>query len=174
MAHRVKCSICSQIFDRDKEPFVNTSARRYAHYKCATGIDPPKNQEEQDKEKLEQYIKKLFNIDYITPKIQKQIKSYRKDYNYTYSGIHGALVYAFEIKHNKIEKANGGIGLVPYIYEQARLYYQSLLEVQEQNEEKIKNAYKPKEVVVYIKPPERKVKKRKLFSFLDEEEVNEQ
>ena len=44
MAHRVKCTICGQVFDRDKEAYINTSARRYAHYKCATGVDPPIDQ----------------------------------------------------------------------------------------------------------------------------------
>ena len=42
----------------------------------------------------------LFKTDYIDAKIRKQIKQYREEYNYTYSGIRKALVYFFEIKGN--------------------------------------------------------------------------
>ena len=32
--HKVKCKYCQEIFDRDKEPFVKVSERRYAHKLC--------------------------------------------------------------------------------------------------------------------------------------------
>ena len=35
MAHPVKCFYCKAVFDRDKEPFVQVSAARYAHKYCA-------------------------------------------------------------------------------------------------------------------------------------------
>lgn len=168
MAHRVKCTVCGRVFDRDKEAYINTSARRYAHYKCATGVDPPIDQEQKDKEELEEYIKKIFHIDYITPKINKQIKSYMDNYGYTYSGMHGALVYAFEIKHSDINKANGGIGLVPWVYSEAKEYFNKLSSIQEKNTEII-NTKTIESKVIYIRPPKRKIKKRNLFSFLDEE-----
>ena len=34
MSHVVKCAVCGQSFDRDKEPFAQVSARRYAHALC--------------------------------------------------------------------------------------------------------------------------------------------
>lgn len=170
MAHRVKCSVCGGTFDRDKEKFVQTSARRYAHYKCATGEDPPKTQEEIDKENLEEYIKKLFGLEYIVPRIRKQINNFVEEHNYTYSGIRGALIYFFEIKHNSIEKSNGGIGIVPFIYDEAKKYYESLQDIQEENKQVLVQHEEPrKEVVVIIKPPKRRIKKRKFFSFLDKE-----
>ena len=69
-----------------------------------------------DKEELNEYIKKLFKIDYVDARIQKQIKQYVEEYHYSYSGIRKALIYFFEIKGNSIEKSNGGIGIVPYVY----------------------------------------------------------
>ena len=56
---------------------------------------------------------KLFNSDYVYAKIQKQIKDYVTNYNYTYSGIHKALVYYYEVKGNVFDegKAQGGIGI---------------------------------------------------------------
>ena len=79
------------------------------------------------------------------------------------------LKYFFEIKGNSIEKANGGIGIIPYVYEEAYKYYQNLSLAQQRNEKKDLNKYKPKIFTVIIQPPKRKEKKRKLFTFLDEE-----
>ena len=64
----------------------------------------------------------LFKVDYIDARIRKQIKQYREEYNYTYSGIRKALIYHYEIKGGDKSKANGGIGIVPYVYENAYNY----------------------------------------------------
>lgn len=47
MAHIVICKCCGEKFDRDNEPFVQVSARRYAHAKCVNDktlpvVDPSK------------------------------------------------------------------------------------------------------------------------------------
>ena len=57
--------------------------------------DEKKLQENKDREELYDYIMKLFNISFVDPKIQKQIKKYIEENNYTYSGIKKALVYFF-------------------------------------------------------------------------------
>ena len=132
--------------------------------------DEKKLQENKDREELYDYIMKLFNISFVDPKIQKQIKKYIEENNYTYSGIKKALVYFFEIKGNSVEKANGGIGIVPYVYTQAYNYYYSLWLAQQKNEDKIVQEYIPKVKEIVIPIPEKNPKKRKLFSFLDDEE----
>lgn len=171
--HIVKCAICNKQFDANIEPFVKVNSRRYAHEKCALNEDEFKSKEQKDKEALEAYILQLFNIEYITPKIRKQIDSYVKENKYTYSGMHKALVYFYEIKRNSLEKANGGIGIIPYVYQDAFNYYYALWEAQQkiQNKMPVIEQYVPKVVEVRIQNPERKPKKkRKLFSFLDEED----
>lgn len=170
MAHQVKCLYCGQIFDRDKVPFVQVSKRRYAHKECSMSEDEKKLQENKDREELYDYIMKLFNISFVDPKIQKQIKKYIEENNYTYSGIKKALVYFFEIKGNSVEKANGGIGIVPYVYTQAYNYYYSLWLAQQKNEDKVVQEYIPKIKEIVIPIPEKNPRKRKLFSFLDDEE----
>ena len=170
MAHQVKCLYCGQIFDRDKVPFIQVSKRRYAHKECSMSEDEKKLQENKDREELYDYIMKLFNISFVDPKIQKQIKKYIEENNYTYSGIKKALVYFFEIKGNSVEKANGGIGIVPYVYTQAYNYYYSLWLAQQKNEDKVVQEYIPKVKEIVIPIPEKNPRKRKLFSFLDDEE----
>ena len=105
----------------------------------------------------------MFNTTYIDPRIRKQIKQYIEDYHYTYSGIHKSLTYFYEIKGNSIDKANGGIGIVPYIYQKAYQYYFSLWEAQQKNKDVIIEEYVPIVKEIIIPPPQRKQKKRKLF-----------
>lgn len=169
MAHIVTCVYCKQRFDRDKFPFIQVSARRYAHQECSLTEEQKKSKEEQDKEALEQYIMQLFKTDYIDARVRKQIKQFREEYNYTYSGIRKALVYFFEVKGNSIEKANGGIGIVPYVYQNAYNYYLALWQAQQKNQDKVLTNYIPQIKEVVIPRPQRKVKKRELFTFLDEE-----
>lgn len=169
MAHIVTCIYCKQKFDRDKFPFIQVSQRRYAHQECSLSEDQKQSKEEQDKIELENYIIKLFKVDYIDARIRKQIKQYKEEYNYTYSGIHKALVYFYEIKGNSIEKANGGIGIVPYVYQQAYNYYLALWQAKQKNQDKVLYDYVPKVKEITISRPQRKVKKRELFTFLDEE-----
>jgi hypothetical protein len=168
--HIVKCAICGMSFDANVEPFVKVSSRRYAHQKCSENKEENLSQIEKDKEALDQYIMKLFNITYIDPRVRKQIKQYIEEYHYTYSGVLKALIYHYEIKGGDIDKANGALGIVPYVYQKAYNYYYSLWEAQQKNKEKIIEYYVPKVKELIIPAPERKVKKRKNFSFLDEEE----
>lgn len=171
MAHIVTCIYCKSKFDRDKMPFIQVSPRRYAHKECSMTEDEKKTQEEKDKEELEQYILTLLNESYISPRVRKQLKQYVEEYKYTYSGIHKALIYFYEIKGNPAAKANGGIGIVPYVYKDAFNYHYKLWLAQQKNENKIVQEYVPNIKEIIIPRPERKVKKRKLFTFLDEIEV---
>ena len=172
MAHYVKCCYCSQTFDRDKVKDCVPVGRRYAHKDCYEKKQSEKTQEEKDLEALEGCIKKLFSTDFINPRIRKQIKDYVEQYKYTYTGITKTLMYFFEVKKNPIEKANGGIGIVPYVYKDAHNYYFNIWMANQQNESKAKaiEQYQPQERVIVIPPPQRVEKKKKRFSFLDEEE----
>ena len=62
MAHNVKCYYCGKYFDRDKEEYIQIpNTRRYAHKTCEKGDTA--SPERKDQIQLEEYIKKLFNID---------------------------------------------------------------------------------------------------------------
>ena len=167
--HKVKCKICGKIFDRDKEPFKQISAQRYAHLACAVAAENEKTQAEKDKEDLEIYIMELLEEKYISPKVRKQINSYIEQYNFTYSGMKKALVYFYEVKGNDKKKANGGIGIVPYCYRDAYNYYYSLWLANQKNENKTIIDYKPQIREIRISPPQLKPRKRRLFNFFEED-----
>ena len=157
------------MFDRDKEPFKQISERRYAHLTCAIAAENEKNQAEKDKEDLENYIMNLLGEEFISPRVRKQISSYIETYNFTYSGMKKALVYFYEVKGNDKSKANGGIGIIPYVYRDAYNYYYSIWLANQKNEDKIVTNYKPVIREVRIPPPQLKPRKRRLFSFFEED-----
>ena len=111
----------------------------------------------------------LFNYDYVPPRAQKQINQFIKEYNYTYSGMLKALVYFYEIKGGDRDAAHDGVGIIPYIYQDAYNYYYNLWLAKERNANKDISVFIPKTVEVKIPVPQRDIKKRKLFTFLDEE-----
>lgn len=168
MAHKCKCKYCEKEFDRDKEPFVQISARRYAHKSCAEEHEQNKTQEERDQEALEKYIMQLFDEPFVNARIKKQIKEYQEQYGYTYSGMLKTLVWWFEVKGNSIEKANGGIGIIPYVYQNACDYYYSLYLAKLANEEKDVVQYLPQIREIEIESPRVYIKPHRLFSMEDE------
>ena len=167
-----KCYYCGSSFDRNSEEFVAVNARRYAHKKCYDEIQSNKTQEEKDYEALENYIKLKFDYNNIMPaKISKQITNYKKEYNFTYSGMLKALIWWFDIQKHTLEGTNGGIGILPYIYNDAKTYYYGLYMAQLVNQNKDLEHYKTKVEIIEIAPPRAYIPPPKLFSI--EEEINE-
>lgn len=170
MPHKVKCFYCGKYFDRDKVACKKITGTRYAHAECNEDtINTQEDSAKEDLAKLEAYIKKLFKTEYVNQRIKKQINDFFNNYNYTYSGMLKALIYTYEIKGNSIEKANGGIGIIPYVYDNAYKYYHAIWLAQQFNDAQPIEQYKPEETVVIITSPRRKDKRKKLFAFLDRE-----
>jgi hypothetical protein len=71
------------------------------------------------------------------------------------------LKWYYEKEGNSIEKSNGSIGIIPYIYKQALDYYYSLYLAQQINKEKDISSFiisKEREISiqsprVYVRPP---------------------
>lgn len=163
----VTCVYCKKQFSKSKTPYQFFNGK-YAHSVC---YEQEKRREKTDAEKLDDYIMNLFHIDYVSPRIKKQINQYVNDYNFTYSGILKALKYFYEIQEHGIEKANDGIGIVPFVYKAAYNYYYSIWLANNKNKDKDMNEYVPEVREIHIPLPQRKIKRKELFSFLDEDEV---
>lgn len=165
--HKCKCVYCQMEFDRDKLPYVQINARRYAHKECADKFQVNKTQNELDYDALADYIEKLFGIGYVSARVAKQIKDCREIYGYTYSGMLGTLVYWYEVRKSPIDKANGGIGIIPYIYEQAKEYYAKINQANSANAN-VYN-YKTKITEITIAPPKPEERLPRLFNLEEEE-----
>jgi hypothetical protein len=162
----VICAYCKKPMSRKDDDCVMVGNGKYVHKECQA---LEAQREKTDQEKLEAYIKELFNVPYIEPRVKAQIKKYAEEYNYTYSGMQKALYYHYEIKGGDKSKAHGGIGIVPYVYQDAYNYHYNLWLAQQKNKDIKIELYTPKIKEITIPRPQRKVKRRQLFEFLDEE-----
>ena len=169
----VKCPYCNETFDRN-DPAIKfvKLGRRYAHQSCHIKHEASMTQEEKDLRDLYEYIKLLFGVDYNFKKVERQIKEYKQykdgnDLPYTYSGMLASLRWFYEIKGNNKDAANGGIGIIPYIYNDAKKYYYNIYLAKEKNKE-VKD-YKVQVEEITITPPKIIESKPKLW-FEDEED----
>ena len=154
-----KCVICSNWIEKGDEtvPYKNrlahvqcfnsmmkmavksNSEKKAAKSKKTKKINPKSTvlgdclTEEESKQKrfLINYIEELFG-EKANAKTYTQIKNLMRDYPYfTYVGLEQSIRFFYEIKENPI--TNQGLGIVPYVYDQAQEYFKNLGEVQSHN-----------------------------------------
>jgi hypothetical protein len=95
----------------------------------------------------------------------------KENVNYTYSGILKSLIYWYEVRHGDVEKSYYGLGIVPYIYEQAYQYYYAIWVAQQNNKDKKVEDYVSQEKIIKIVTPKRvPFIKERHFNLLDEGE----
>lgn len=166
----VICNYCKKSFNKKKTKGYEKRGEKYFHPEC---LKKENQREYTDKEKLDMYIMELYQTDYVSPRIKKQINKYVEEYGFTYSGIQYTLDYWINIKKHPYNIKQDTIGIVPYIYEQAKAYKYAVYQAKIKNIGKDISYYKPKDIPITIPPPKTTSKKLKLFSFLDEEEGSE-
>lgn len=118
----VKCPKCQIYFRRSETPDHVYIKGRYWHKECYQSQVSEKTQIEKDRIDLLNYIEILLKKK-PDIRILKQIKTFIEEYKYTYKGIELTLQYFFELKNNPISGAQGGIGIVPYVYREAEQYH---------------------------------------------------
>ena len=133
MPHIVHCRICHQPINRDiPGDWMRPSTNYYYHIKCYDDWVGRKKERAVDAERtddewfdlLKDYIYrdiKLPNIDWN--KVVSQWKNFIRLKKYTPKGMYFAVIYFYEVRGNKTEGAQGGIGIIPSIYNDAAEYW---------------------------------------------------
>lgn len=144
----VKCSLCGNgVLKVDAQRHKN---KNY-HAECLA--------QQIDKEDLTDYICRLFSLKAPGPRIYTQIKTFFDKYpNYTYKGIKQALVYFYEVQNKPIDKANQGIGIVPYVYDSAQEYYNNISMRQERVATALSSSLSVATEEIVVKKQEKKKK----------------
>ena len=133
MAQRlVKCLYCEKYFDREKTPCIQIG-RRYAHKTCVNQQDEKIVQEDLDKVKFYELIKQIYGKDYNFILINTQAENFIKQHGYTWSGMTACLHWFYNLNHGNLEEGHGGIGIIPFIYDEVREYYTKIYKTQEKN-----------------------------------------
>ena len=166
MAAPIVCIYCKQKIDIAKEPFVQMSQSTFAHKSCVAKVQASKiEQQEQDYNELAKYIKELFGANYLSASVTKQIRDFRVEYGYTYKDMLNTLKYWYEVRRASKELAEGRIGIIPYVYEDAKKYYDTIERTNQLN----KNVhYNLQMYHIEIDAPRPEEKKPKLFNLGDE------
>ena len=99
---------------------------------CVAKQGKEKTEEEKEKEELYEYLKLLFQKTTIPESWNVFIEKQRKN-GKTYSGMQGSLYYFYELKGNAVSYENSAIGIIEYIYDEAKDYFRELNQVNEKN-----------------------------------------
>ena len=119
------CRICKQPIDKKKDNWVMPSKNYYYHKLCYEDFKDVKKEKTQEdyKQLIYDYLSRVLKVPYEYFKIEAQITQFTKS-GMTVKGIFFALKYYYD-KNGKDcwNKGYGGIGIVPYIYEESKNYW---------------------------------------------------
>lgn len=116
MARKLKCPECGTYNDKENTVYHNSK------YYCKICFEN-KQKEAQDYKDLIAYICKLYEIDAPSGWMLKQIKDYKEQFRFTYRGIKTTLHYFYEIQEGNSVEDSMGIGIVPFVYDEAKRFY---------------------------------------------------
>lgn len=105
-----KCPHCNNEV-KEEDAIYNTKTKRYYHEFCYNEL--------LERKQLCDYVCELFSYKKPSVRIYQQMTSYH-DKGVPYSDMLLALKYFYEIKKGDINKSQGGIGIIPYVLEEAK------------------------------------------------------
>lgn len=150
MARLPKCPECEYQVDKDTQRWVKHSAKTY-HEHCFQQFEARKIH----RNELLAYICELYRMPVPNGFMLKQIKEFQETYGYTLKGMELALRFFTEIQGQSID-GQQGIGIIPYIYEEAKSHYIKMANITQKASE---SGFECKEEVVYMKQPTKKIRK---------------
>lgn len=146
-----KCPHCNNEV-KEEDAIYNTKTKRYYHEFCYNEL--------LERKKLCDYVCELLNYKKLSVRIYQQMANYYER-GVSYTDMLLALKYFYEIKKGDINKSQGGIGIIPYVLDEAKEF--ATLEKIEQDKLIAKfetNAIEKKETII-VHVIERNNKQRK-------------
>lgn len=133
MAHVVKCRACGIKFDTDKlndDEWIMPKTNWYFHKECYENWVKYKDDPNSDMSSeawygaLVDYLYRDLKMPVDFAKLQSQWNNFLKPgKEMTPKGVYFSVKYFYDIEHGDMEKAQGGIGIVPSIYRRATQYW---------------------------------------------------
>lgn len=150
-----KCLYCNGTIDIAHEEWAMVR-NRYAHKACYE-----KNYTEDEKfvPEIYRYLKEDVGISYDYRQCENQRKRFIEKIGYTNEGILNALKYFYGIKKESPQKSGNRIGIVPYVYDEAKVYYEELEKRQKKIKEDIQKQMKEEKITIHVYTPEKEIDK---------------
>ena len=121
MAH---CRICKEEIDKEKDDWIMPVKNWYYHRTCyETWKQSTPATDEEYRAFIFDFIARDLKVSYDYHMCKAQIDKFVRENKMTVKGIFFALKYFYEIKGGDWNKGHGGIGIVPFIYNEACTYW---------------------------------------------------
>ena len=178
MSHRVKCRACGKYFDRDVLiegiDWVLPSANQYYHKQCFEDWADKRDQlttkmsNEEWFEALKYYLRYDVRLPIDYRKLNSQWNNFLKQKK-TAKGIYLTVKYFYEYADGDKEKSLGGIGIVPYIYQDSCRFWEEKFIHDAAIIEKIERqaAAAARQKVNKVKQTKKETVKKRVFSLDD-------
>lgn len=124
MTYIPECRVCKGKINKEKDDWVMPSKNWYYHKQCY--INWKKAQPESDEGYISliyDFISRDLKVPYNWHVCEAQRKKFIKENGMSNKGILFALKYFYEVKHGNWEKGHGGIGIIPFIYNDSCAYW---------------------------------------------------
>ena len=120
MAH---CRVCKAEIDKEKDDWIRPVRNYYYHRKCYHNWkNATFENDEEYVDLIYDFIARDLKVSYDWWVCEAQRKKFLKE-KMTNKGILFALKYFYEVKHGDWEKGHGGIGIVPFVYNDSCAYW---------------------------------------------------
>lgn len=163
MAKTLKKNLRVCLYCKEKFDIVNDGYRkvgnRYAHISCYE-----KNYTEDD-EKVEEIYSFLKSIGMSCNRgiCENQRQRFITKNGFTNEGILKALKYCYLIKKMSTDKAENRIGIVPFVYDEAQIYYDTIENKKKTIAKNINNQLKKEKITISVK----NIKEEKKKGYID-------
>ena len=122
-----ECRICHLAIKKEKEKenidWIMPSKNYYYHKKCYETWKETPTSEQDWIDLIYDFLSRDLKVSYDYFKCSAQIKKFWKENKINPKGIYFTLKYFYEIKNNTWSKGYGGLGIVPYVFTEAKNYW---------------------------------------------------
>lgn len=159
----MKCAECEKLVDKDQAVKYNN---KNFHPQCYGA--------KLERQELFDYICMIFKLKKPGPKVNSQRRTFIDKYGFSDVGMLNALKYIYEVKKDNPAKAREGIGLIPYVYEEAENYFKQQERIQQEIAISMAAAIEQtKTKVIHIKRKNQTPKQGELIDLTEIEEEEE-
>lgn len=134
MSHIVTCRVCKKQFDTESlsiKEWIKPRNRLYYHTKCYDDWKNGKDKITTANNDIEFWYDAIVDFLYFVKKIDLDFAKFQNQWksftaagkNMTPKGIYFSVLYYYDIMKGNPEKSQGGIGIIPYIYNDAAKYW---------------------------------------------------
>ena len=121
-----ECRICHMPIDKKKgegTEWIMPSQNWYYHKECYDTWRAAPATDEEWVDMIFDFLARDMKVSYNYFLCKQQIENFWKKQKINPKGIYFSLKYFYEIKGNSWEKGHGGIGIVPYVFDDAKAYW---------------------------------------------------